>query len=147
MSKYGFKEFIYENGILDKNTQYLIHCASLNNIKKSLNINEIKNIFKIIDNMILNETNRSEGGKIIDDENVIPKHYTNMRIEPIVYIMNNNLNFAQGNIVKYLSRLGKKDDRIDELKKVYFYFDVLINGNYEKTKERFKRDVSTKSSE
>lgn len=34
--------------------------------------------------------------------------------------------FLKCNIIKYLCRLGKKDDELQELKKVKFYLDKLI---------------------
>lgn len=74
---------------------------------------------------------------VIHEEHVMPEHYTKLTVEPIVFIVENNLSFCQGNVIKYLSRLGKKDNTVDELKKVFFYIDVHFTGNYEITKKEF----------
>lgn len=71
-------------------------------------------------------------------EEVIPQHYTNLKIEPISFIVDHNLDFCSGNIVKYVSRLNNKDKPIDELKKIFFYFDVLMHQNYYLTKQTFR---------
>lgn len=36
--------------------------------------------------------------------------------------------FLRGNCIKYLCRTGKKDDEVQELKKVKFYLDKLIES-------------------
>ena len=38
-----------------------------------------------------------------------PAHYAIHNIEPITFIMGNNLPFWKGNIIKYSLRQGKKD--------------------------------------
>ena len=52
-------------------------------------------------------------------------HYKDMAIQPIEYTMKNNLNFCQGNIVKYISRYKSKNG-IEDLKKAKHYIDLLI---------------------
>ena len=42
--------------------------------------------------------------------------------------------FCRGNFIKYVCRLGKKDDSVQELKKARFYLDKLIES-YEENKE------------
>lgn len=37
------------------------------------------------------------------------------------------IGFLRGNAIKYLCRLGKKDEDVQELKKAKFYLDALIN--------------------
>ena len=39
--------------------------------------------------------------------------------------------FCRGTIIKYLCRLGKKDDSLHELKKARFYLDKLIETESE----------------
>lgn len=113
----------------DKDQTYI-----LENLETYLNFNKIPsnffdNLYKLYD---LSDT------KIYDSqENVIPKHYNDLPIQPIDFITQNNLDFCSGNIVKYVSRLGNKDSKKDELKKIFFYFDFLINKNSNKTREIF----------
>ena len=59
-----------------------------------------------------------------------PSHYTDGRIEVIDFIQDKKLNFCRGNIVKYISRAGKKGDKakeIEDLKKARQYCDFEIN--------------------
>ncbi len=60
-----------------------------------------------------------------------PSHYK-MEVEPIEYIMRNNLNFCAGNIVKYASRYDKKGTPLEDLTKIVHYAKILIN-EYVKT--------------
>ena len=43
-----------------------------------------------------------------------PKHYERYAIEPVSFIMNNELPFWMGNVIKYIMRAGYKTDT-DEL--------------------------------
>ena len=56
-------------------------------------------------------------------------HY-NMPYQPIKFITENNLNFIQGNIVKYVSRYNKKNG-IQDLEKAKHYAELglEIEGN------------------
>ena len=56
-------------------------------------------------------------------------HYFDMKIEPLVYIGANILGFAEGNIIKYVSRYKTKNG-LEDLKKAKFYINHLIK-NYE----------------
>ena len=59
--------------------------------------------------------------KISDDVNH-PNHYAEGReYEPIDVIEDWELGFNLGNVVKYISRAGRKDDSIQDLKKAEFY--------------------------
>ena len=48
-----------------------------------------------------------------------------MKIQPIEYITKNGLNYAEGNVVKYVSRWRKKGG-IEDLRKAKHYIDLLI---------------------
>lgn len=54
-----------------------------------------------------------------------PEHYTRYKIEPITFIMENDLPFAAGNIIKYVCRWDAKDG-IQDLKKARRYLDMWI---------------------
>lgn len=76
---------------------------------------------------------------IIDttDEDIVkrPSHYTRFKIEPVTFIMRNDLPFHTGNIVKYALRAGHKlypdqdnvESEITDLKKVMRYAEMRIN--------------------
>lgn len=58
-----------------------------------------------------------------------PKHYTTGKIEVIDFIEDKELNFNLGNVVKYVSRAGRKKSQgksleakaLEDLKKAQFY--------------------------
>ena len=52
-------------------------------------------------------------------------HYSKMAIEPLEYITKNQLNFAEGNVIKYVSRWRSKGG-VEDLKKARHYLDVHI---------------------
>lgn len=57
-------------------------------------------------------------------------HYKSMKIQPIIFITENNLSFLQGNAIKYICRYNtknvKKDDKIFDLEKAKHYIDLMI---------------------
>ena len=61
----------------------------------------------------------------------LDQHYRMLDIEPIDYIMSNNLDFCSANIVKYASRWRFKGDPVGDLKKVIRYAEILINQHNE----------------
>jgi hypothetical protein len=63
-----------------------------------------------------------------------PSHYTRWKIEPITFIMENDLPFHVGNIIKYVMRAGHKiyegedaiGSEITDLRKVIRYSEMRI---------------------
>jgi hypothetical protein len=58
-------------------------------------------------------------------------HYKELKIQPIEFIMANNLDFCQGNAIKYLVRFRNKNG-LEDLKKAKHYIDLLIQHEYGK---------------
>jgi len=55
-----------------------------------------------------------------------PEHYcAGFEIEPLDFIVENQLDFLEGNIIKYVSRYDQKGG-VKDLKKARFYIDKLI---------------------
>jgi hypothetical protein len=58
-----------------------------------------------------------------------PKHYS-MVIEPATFIMQNNIPYAEGNVIKYICRWNKKhlsaEKQLEDLKKAKQYIDMII---------------------
>ena len=52
-----------------------------------------------------------------------PKHYQGKSLQSIDVIEDFNLNFNLGNAVKYILRAGKKDDKVQDLKKAIWYLE------------------------
>ena len=55
-----------------------------------------------------------------------PDHY-NKGIEVIDFIESWDLNFSEGNVVKYVTRHKHKKDSLEDLKKARFYIERLIS--------------------
>ena len=67
------------------------------------------------------------------DKQVSGDHYKKLKIQPIEFIQANELDFFQGNIVKYVTR-HKDKNRADDLRKVIHYAQLALELQYgEKT--------------
>jgi hypothetical protein len=56
-----------------------------------------------------------------------PDHYKDGGIETIDFIEAKELNYHLGNVVKYVSRAGKKGDKLQDLQKAQWYLTREIN--------------------
>lgn len=65
-----------------------------------------------------------------------PAHYTGGKIEVWDFIIDQNLTYCRGNVVKYVARAGKKDHakELEDLQKAKAYLDKEI--------ERITKDVA-----
>jgi len=54
-----------------------------------------------------------------------PGHYTKYKIQPVHFIMENDIPFWAGNVIKYVLRHGDKDG-IQDLKKAQRYLEMQI---------------------
>lgn len=68
------------------------------------------------------------------DYQVAGDHYKKQKIQPIEYIMANQLPFAEGCIVKYITRWRDKGG-IEDLRKIKQYCDFIIESELEKAKK------------
>ena len=59
------------------------------------------------------------------DYQVAGSHYQKLKIQPIDYILANELGFCEGAIVKYISRWRDKGG-VDDLRKIKHYCDLEI---------------------
>ncbi len=57
-------------------------------------------------------------------------HYKNLTIQPTEYIMANNLNWCEGNAVKYVTRHRVKGEGLQDLLKARHYINLLIELEY-----------------
>lgn len=69
-----------------------------------------------------------EGGSVPHEANMVshPPHYTVGGIEVIDFIEAKGLSYHLGNVVKYVSRAGKKDDALQDLQKARWYLERAI---------------------
>lgn len=66
------------------------------------------------------------------DTQVGGDHYKNMPIQPLEYIVANDLQFCEGNVIKYVSRWRYKNG-VEDLRKARHYLDMLIQENMQET--------------
>lgn len=64
----------------------------------------------------------------MNDEINQPAHYIDGGIETIDFIEAKNLGFNLGNAIKYISRAGKKGNRLQDLQKAQWYLAREINN-------------------
>jgi len=53
-------------------------------------------------------------------------HYKNYKIQPIEFIIKNNIGFVEGNIIKYILRFKEKGG-VQDLNKAKHYIELLID--------------------
>jgi len=56
-------------------------------------------------------------------------HYKDCKIQPIEYIVANNLTYAEGNIIKYVTRSRRKGGKNDLLKAKH-YIEMILEMEY-----------------
>tara|TARA_R110002096_G_scaffold393149_1_gene588175 strand:+ start:1166 stop:1462 length:297 start_codon:yes stop_codon:yes gene_type:complete len=71
---------------------------------------------------------RAAAGEVTDSIHK-PTHYTSFKIEPIYFIMQNELDFATGNVIKYTLRHRMKNGK-EDLKKAIRYLEMIIDSEY-----------------
>ena len=60
-------------------------------------------------------------------------HYKDCAIQPVDYIVENKLDFLEGNIVKYITR-HKTKNGIEDIRKVIHYAELILEKKYGKEK-------------
>ena len=58
-------------------------------------------------------------------DNINPNHYKQGNIEVIEFILDQNLNYMDGNVVKYITRYRHKNG-LEDLKKARWYINKII---------------------
>jgi len=56
-----------------------------------------------------------------------PTHYNKGKIEVWDFIVDQNLDFLLGNVIKYVCRAGNKGDQLTDIKKAKAYIDKYIS--------------------
>jgi hypothetical protein len=70
------------------------------------------------------------------DTQVQGTHYKNMLIQPVEFIVKNNLAFLEANVIKYVCRHRNKNG-IEDLNKAIHYLELakeLYYGDYDRNK-------------
>lgn len=66
-------------------------------------------------------------GSDFDVDKVKPDYYNRYKITPLTFIMENNINFVVGSIIKYVMRYDAKNG-VEDLKKAQEYLEQLIKN-------------------
>lgn len=69
------------------------------------------------------------------DTAIEPNHYTSFKVQPNRYIVDNNLGWYEGNVVKYVTRHKMKNGKEDLLKAIK-YLELLLEEEYENSSIR-----------
>ena len=69
-----------------------------------------------------------------------PKHYNKGKIEVIEAIEDWDLNFSEGNVIKYVARHRFKGEPLEDLKKARWYLERLISNLESKSQEHTSDD-------
>jgi hypothetical protein len=73
------------------------------------------------------ESTSEESINMISD--VSPEHYSRWKIEPVSFIMKNNIPFAEGNVIKYTMRHDAKNG-LEDIQKAIRYLEMIIERDY-----------------
>jgi hypothetical protein len=65
------------------------------------------------------------------EQQVGGKHYRECEIQPVEYIVKNNLDFLEGNIVKYVTRHRTKGEGKKDIEKVIHYAQLILEMHYD----------------
>lgn len=101
-------------GIFQDGDWWMIHCEPV-----ECGLTSARFKYK---NDAINWWNISNGKK---DEIKQQAHYTQHKIQPVVFIGENRLDFLAGNVIKYVSRYNLKNG-VEDLEKARHYLDMLI---------------------
>ena len=78
-----------------------------------------------------------------------PPHYFRFKIEPITFIMQNDIPYAEGNAIKYICRWRfkhkTKEAQIEDLKKAKQYIDLILEHEENKSDNTVKLKLGKES--
>jgi len=87
----------------------------------------------------IKETVKKEGFKKIDLKKQALKatlkqvggnHYKDCKIQPIEYIVGNDLTFCEGNAIKYITRHRRKGEGAKDIEKAIHYLEMILETEY-----------------
>jgi hypothetical protein len=60
-------------------------------------------------------------------------HYKDMAIQPVTFIVKNNIPFLEGNVIKYVCRHANKNG-VQDIDKAIHYLQLIKDLHYEQSK-------------
>lgn len=112
-------KYVPYNGFLNENNGEKI----LKELKR-LNVFRYRFVYNNIRFIVLVQI---EDKKEENDPVKHPSHYTYGKIEVIDFILDKELDFCLGNVIKYVARAGHKENALEDLKKAAQYLEFKIN--------------------
>jgi len=82
----------------------------------------------------------NDSNKALDNQ-VGGSHYTDMAIQPVEYILENGIGFAEGTAIAYLSRWQAKGG-IEDLRKARHTIELLIEHEERREQERDDEELA-----
>ena len=73
------------------------------------------------------------------DRQIGGDHYKKFSIQPVEFIMENNLDYCQANVIKYITRFRDKNG-VEDLRKAKHYVEMLIEFELKQLKEEVNDD-------
>jgi len=73
------------------------------------------------------------------DRQIGGDHYKKYSIQPVEFIMENNLDYCQANVIKYITRFRDKNG-VEDLRKAKHYVEMLIEFELKQLKEEVNDD-------
>ena len=73
----------------------------------------------------------------MDTRTVGPEHYRSMAAQPIDFILDNDIGYCEGNVIKYIVRWRKKGG-MEDLRKAQHYIEFLIAQELKAVEEEEK---------
>lgn len=133
----GYNEYLNENDKQQSFEEYQIEADKYYQCNEDeielitdVTVESLMNKIKEITSINEDCEKKIKNVKVEDDENNNdpvnhPSHYTSGKIEVMDFIEDKKLNFARGNVIKYVSRAGKKDPNkeLEDLKKAMWYLN------------------------
>ena len=63
-----------------------------------------------------------------------PKHYSRWKIEPVQFMMENEIPYVEGNVIKYIMRWRYKGG-LEDLHKAQEYLNILVKNELENSSD------------
>tara|TARA_R100001230_G_C5522729_1_gene59403 strand:+ start:216 stop:446 length:231 start_codon:yes stop_codon:yes gene_type:complete len=64
------------------------------------------------------------------DKQIGGQHYKGCAIQPVEYIYRNNLDYLEGNVVKYITRHRTKGEGRKDIEKAIHYAQLILEMHY-----------------
>ena len=74
--------------------------------------------------------NLKKQARMATEKQVGGDHYKDCKIQPVDYIVENNLTFLEGNAIKYITRHRKKGEGSKDIEKAIHYLEMILEMEY-----------------